>query len=85
MSNPYQPPTEQPENRSARPWMILSAVLLSAVLFLTVAILGVILWRSMPLRRIAMEKEQQAKAQAVMARQKANDALQKAEAASANE
>ena len=76
MSNPYQPPTEETHGRSARPWMILSAVL-----FATVIVLGVGLWPSMPLRQLAIEKERLARQKAVMSQQKANDALKEAEAA----
>ena len=74
MSNPYQTPNEETRERSTPSWKILSVVVLSAILFLAVVIFGAILhWRSLH-QRI----KQQAKAQAVMA-------LQKAEAASDGE
>jgi hypothetical protein len=73
MSNPYQPPSEETQLRSARPWMILSGFLLVALIFMCILFV-----RS---HRMA----EMARAQALMSReqaQQANDALMKAEAES---
>ena len=75
MSNPYQPPTEETRERSARPWMILSAVLFAGVI-----LLGFSLWQSMLLRQFAQEREQLARQKAVVLQQTASEALKEAEA-----
>ena len=63
MSNPYQPPTEESHGRSARPWMILSAVLFVAVIFM-----GVVLLRS-----VRQAESARARAQAAMRNALIND------------
>jgi hypothetical protein len=59
MSNPYKPPTDETRERSARPWMILSAIL-----FIGVILLGVIVLRS-------ARQAEEAKVQAQLARERA--------------
>ncbi|MCP4783294.1 MAG: hypothetical protein GY903_00345 [Fuerstiella sp.] len=80
MSNPYQPPTAQTEKRSARPWMILSALLFVALLLMGLAQL-----RTYRMAETARAQAQKARAQAQQSLQKANDALKEAEAASPND
>ncbi|MCP4785856.1 MAG: hypothetical protein GY878_20120 [Fuerstiella sp.] len=59
MSNPYQPPTAQTEKRSARPWMILSALL-----FVALVLMGMVLLRSYRMTEMAREQEQLTRARA---------------------
>lgn len=69
MSNPYDPPERQTENRSAKPWIILSCVLFAVVIFL-----GVALYRVRMARQMAMEE-------AMRHRAFAEEALRQSEAA----
>jgi hypothetical protein len=80
MSNPYQTPTEETRERSARPWMILSGFLLVALIFMCIAFVT-----SYRRAEMARAQAQKARSQAVMSQQQAMEARKAAEAASANE
>ena len=60
-------------------------MIVSAFLFVAVILMGVVLWRSVTLRQVALEREMVARQQAEIARQQAIEAMQNAEAEAGSE
>ncbi|MDG1893273.1 MAG: hypothetical protein P8J37_00025 [Fuerstiella sp.] len=69
-NNPYETPDVQSGPRGPLPWIFLSGILFSALLFM-----GYMLWRSMLLMQVARDREIQAREQAEVSQRQLAEAV----------